>query len=204
MLGGLAPAALGRELTRKELALFDKYLKILRKWQQAQRLVGSANPAWIQRELFADALIFTRFLPEGTRLLLDFGSGAGLPGLPLKIVRRELEVVLLESRAKRVSFLRAVVRELELAGIRVVGGRAEAASDLYSRFDVVTARCAGRLETMSPIASQFLRPEGLLLLSGPPSPPRRPDIEWRAVTVPGVGTRHIGIGRPVTSRQSGS
>ncbi|MBI2014675.1 MAG: class I SAM-dependent methyltransferase, partial [Candidatus Rokubacteria bacterium] len=67
------------------------------KWQKTQRLIGSDDPAWIVENLFLDSLLFLRFLPTPVRSLLDLGSGAGLPGIPLKIVRGNLDLVLVES-----------------------------------------------------------------------------------------------------------
>ena len=191
---------LGRDLSEDETGLFHKYLEILLKWQKTQRLVGSGDPEWIQRELFLGALLFARFVPASAVRLLDFGSGAGVPGIPLKIVRRELDVALLESRVKRVSFLRAAVRGLGLSGLCVVAERAERVEGLVGRFDVVTARCAGGVDAVTAQAARFLAPGGSLLVSGPPEPPPRSGIQWTSTTLPGIGTRHIGIHRASADR----
>lgn len=195
LLGQLSPGALGRSLSETELALFSKYLEILLKWQKSQRLIGYDDPDRIARDLFAGSLVFDRFIPGHVLRLLDLGSGAGLPGIPLKIVRPALEVVLLESRAKRVSFLRAATRELALPQLRAVGERAETASDLHGRFDAVTARCVGPLEAVTGLARQFLRPGGVVVVSGPPDSSAPEGIPWITVDISGVGRRHMGTFR---------
>jgi len=97
----------------------------LLEWQRTHRLVGSSEPRWIVENLFLDSLLFLRVLPPGITTLLDLGSGAGIPGIPIKLVRPAIQLVLVESRRRRASFLSTAVRDLGLSGTRVVGGRAE-------------------------------------------------------------------------------
>lgn len=161
-------AILGRALSGLELQLFEKYLKLLQKWQKAQRLVGSSDPLWIVNRLLLDSLLFLRVLPSDITSLADVGSGAGLPGIPLKIVRPDLRVVLIESRAKRASFLSAAIRELELARIQVAAMRVE---DYIPDppFDAAVMRCAGRFEEMIRSVQRIIRPGGIIVASGPPT-----------------------------------
>jgi 16S rRNA (guanine527-N7)-methyltransferase len=176
---------LARPLTDAETDLLLKYLELLRKWQKTQRLIGSSEPSWIVQNLFLDSLLFLKVLPKATRSLMDLGSGAGVPGIPLKIVAPQLEVALVESRERRVAFLSTAVRELELEGTRVVGGRAEdQVTELGGRFDVVAMRCAGRPEASLRLAARFVKPGGLVVASGPPT--ERPLALGEWVTVPGV------------------
>jgi len=64
-----------------------KYLALLVKWQRTQRLIGSSDPDWIVDHILLDSLLFTRVVPETTRSILDVGSGAGVPGVPLRFFR---------------------------------------------------------------------------------------------------------------------
>lgn len=160
---------LDRPLTGPERDLFTNYLNLLRKWQKSQRLIGSAEPGWIVEKLFLDSLLFLRVLPARLGSLLDLGSGAGLPGIPIKIVRPDIQLVLLESRQRRASFLSNAVRELALERVSVVSGRAEEfAEELGERFDAVVMRCAGDVERLFPVAARFVMPGGLVVASGPP------------------------------------
>jgi 16S rRNA (guanine527-N7)-methyltransferase len=175
----------GRPLTALELESFDQYLKLLQKWSRSQRLIGSTDAAWIVENLFLDSLLFLRVLPTKLAAVADVGSGAGLPGIPIKIVRPEVRMTLIESRSKRASFLSAAVRELRLQAIEVVISRAEeVARDRAGEFDAVVMRCAGEFSRLARAIAGLVRPGGVLAASGP-SEPRLLELgDW--VSVPGV------------------
>jgi 16S rRNA (guanine527-N7)-methyltransferase len=192
-----ARAILGRALESHELESFAGYLRLLQKWQRVHRLVGSTEPEWVVENLFLDSLLFLRVLPAEATSAADIGSGAGFPGIPVRIVRPDMQVTLIESRGRRASFLSEAVRDLGLTGVRVLGGRAESFVDeAASSFDVAVMRCAGDPEALLSIVSRLVVPGGLIILSGPPSPGVLPGVEW--MEVPGVRsgrTRHFGICR---------
>jgi 16S rRNA (guanine527-N7)-methyltransferase len=172
-LGALRAGAariLGRPVTDAETDLFRKYLTLLLKWQKIHRFVGSDDPEWIVRRLLLDSLLFLRVLPADARHVLDVGSGAGIPGIPLKLVRPALSLTMVESRRRRASFLTTVVRELDLTDARVIADRLEAVmSELGDRFDAVVARCAGDLSAILEVGSRIVRPGGgVVVVSGPP------------------------------------
>ena len=180
-----AEAILGRVLDELERDNFSKYLTLLLKWQKAHRLVGSDDPMWIVEHLFLDSLLFLRLLPSSARTLSDLGSGAGLPGLPIKIVRRDIDVVLIESRRRRAMFLTSAVRAMRLEGVRVLEGRVEdLVSELRGTFDAVVMRCAGDIEVMIPVAADLVSNHGIVIASGPPNPKPLSVGDW--VTVPGL------------------
>ncbi len=170
-----ARSILGRELSPEELTLFQAYVDLLSAWQRTFRLVGSSDREWMVDELLLDSLLFARFLPSPSASVLDLGSGAGIPGIPLKIVLPALRLALLEARRRRTSFLLTAVRELGLSGVAVVSARAETAlarnASLRHAFDVVVSRCAGEMAGIVRLAEQFLAPGGRLVISGPPPPP---------------------------------
>ncbi|HBH01000.1 MAG TPA: 16S rRNA (guanine(527)-N(7))-methyltransferase RsmG [Candidatus Rokubacteria bacterium] len=173
---------LGRPLSRGERDLFSKYLDLLLEWQRTHRLVGSSEPRWIVENLFLDSLLFLRVLPPGITTLLDLGSGAGIPGIPIKLVRPAIQLVLVESRRRRASFLSTAVRDLGLSGTRVVGGRAEDhLAELAGRFDAVVMRCAGEVSEMFPLAARLTRAGGVVVASGPPTPQDLRMGEWVSV-----------------------
>lgn len=192
-----ARAILDRPLTGPERDLFTNYLNLLRKWQKSQRLIGSAEPGWIVEKLFLDSLLFLRVLPARLGWLLDLGSGAGLPGIPIKIVRPEIQLVLLESRQRRASFLSNAVRELALERVSVVSGRAEEfAEELGERFDAVVMRCAGDVERLFPVAARFVMPGSLVVASGPPRQRPLSLGEWVTVAAgEGGKTRRFAVYR---------
>jgi 16S rRNA (guanine527-N7)-methyltransferase len=140
---------------------------------------------FVVEHLFLDSLLFLRVLPSSARVVLDLGSGAGLPGLPIKIVRPEIELTLIESRRRRASFLSTVVRELQLERTEVIADRIEnRLRELGNRFDAVLMRCAGGLDALIPSATNVVVPNGLVIAAGPPRPGPLAYGEW--VTVPGL------------------
>ena len=175
---------LGRPLSNSELDSFDKYLKLLQKWQKSQRLIGSSDAAWIVDELLLDSLLFLRVLPREFNSLADVGSGAGLPGIPIKIVKPGVRAALIESRARRASFLSSAIRELGLSDAHVVTSRVEDyATQQRGAFDVVVMRCAGDFADLAGPARDLVAAGGMVVASGPPS--RRPLGVGEWVEVPG-------------------
>ena len=174
----------GRQPSEQQLGLLSKYLNLLIDWQKASRLVGSSEPSWLVDNLILDSLLFLRVLPSSTQSILDFGSGAGVPGVPLRIVRPSVQMTLLESRRRRASFLKAVVRELPLPGTVVLDRRAEEAVRSFPRpVDAVVMRCAGPVDAVFPLAEKFVTPGGLVVASGPPV--RAAHSGWEWLEVPG-------------------
>jgi 16S rRNA (guanine527-N7)-methyltransferase len=175
----------GLRLTEQQRESFRKYLKLIEKWQRVQRLVGSTDPAWLVEHLFLDSLLFLRLLPPRARRVADLGSGAGVPGIPIAIVRPDIDLTLIEARQRRVSFLSAAVRELGLAHTRVVEGRAEwLAGQIGGTFDAVLIRCAGGLEEVLPSAVGLTAAGGVVVASGPPK--ERPVQIGQWVEVQGI------------------
>jgi 16S rRNA (guanine527-N7)-methyltransferase len=174
-----AQEILGRPLTSTEQGLFDNYMNLLIKWSSVHRMIGWTEPRWIVENLFLDSLLFFRVLPENTRSMMDLGAGAGIPGIPLKIVQPRLQITLLEARQRRASFLSTVVRELGLIDATVIEGRAESlVPERGGEFDAVVMRCAGDLEELFPVAARFIRPGGVVVASGPPEPFELKSGEW--------------------------
>jgi 16S rRNA (guanine527-N7)-methyltransferase len=177
---------LGRPLTVDEVGKLAKYLELLVKWQKVQRLVGSSVPASIIDDLLLDSLLFVRVLSPGVERLMDLGSGAGLPGIPLSIVLSSVQVTLVEAKQKRASFLSTAVRELSLRSTRVINSRAEDLPLEYERsFDAVVMRCAGPLDDMMPLAARFVAPGGSVVASGPPRALPLNEGAWTNIARPG-------------------
>ena len=155
----------GVVLSQKQVSLFDVFLEGLWSWNKRLNLTGISEKRQIIIKLFIDSLAALPHLsPRGT--LLDIGSGAGIPGLPLKIVREEFEVHLLESKAKKISFLKDMIRKLGLKGIEACQGRAEQKHDvppLFHHYDIVTVRALTSLKKTITLCSSYLEPGGLLV-----------------------------------------
>ena len=176
---------LGRDVTETEASQAVKYLNLLIKWQKIHRLVGSSEPGWIVDRIFLDSLLFLRVLPSGAREILDVGSGAGVPGIPLKLVVPELRLTMVEARQHRASFLSNAVRELSLRDVRVIPQRLESMTrEGADHFDAVVARCAGDVGYLFGLGAHLVRPGGVVIASGPPAEHPLPVGRW--ITVRGV------------------
>lgn len=175
-----ALATLGLELGEPELDRFGKYLGLLAKWQRIERLVGSSDPTWIVQNMMVDSLLFLALLPPGIRSVCDVGSGAGFPGVPLKIARPHLAMTLFEPRRRRASFLAEVVRALELSGASVEPVKAEEAPEsMIGLFDAALVRCAGAIGNMITPVKRLLAPGGRAIFTGPPERAPLPEGgEW--------------------------
>lgn len=159
----------GLELTEHQVELFDRYLAGLTAWSGRANLVSASALADAERVLFLDSLalvpVLRREQPAAARLI-DVGSGAGFPGLVLKLLLPELDVVLLEATRKKASFLTWMAEDLGLEGVQVRAERAEeAARDgaLRDSFDVVTARALGPLPVVLELALPFAKTGGTLI-----------------------------------------
>lgn len=172
-----ASAALGVALDDEMLVRFARYRELLLTWNDRFNLTAIREPDEIERRLFLDALAMVPALDrivtsvtertQRAARLVDVGSGAGLPGLALKIARPEIEVTLIDATAKKVAFLDAVIAELALPAARAIHGRAEqlGQDSVYrGQFDVATARAVASLPILLEYAVPFLTVGGSALL----------------------------------------
>ena len=191
------PALLGRPATPTERNAFGRYANLLLLWNRTHHLTALKTRADIGRVLFLDSLLFTALLPREPLRILDIGAGAGIPGVPLRIVDARLALTLIESRRKPVSFLHALIRELALSDIAVHHGRAEALlaelPELQGKFDVVVTRAVGLGSEVIEMAMAYLKSGGKLIAAGPPIAKTMPRIdgpasaEWKKAEYPKLG-----------------
>lgn len=145
-------------LTTEQLSQFSGYFALLLRWNQKTNLTAIREPEQILSRHFLESIACACALPAGVATVLDFGSGAGFPGLPIAILRAEFSVTLSESQIKKATFLREVLRSLGIAG-SVHHGRAET---LNTVFDCVTLRAVDKMETAVATAAKLVRPGGWL------------------------------------------
>lgn len=123
-------------------ARFADYLALLMKWNVRMNLTAIRDEDGILARHFVESIACARSLPSGIRTLLDFGSGAGFPGVPIALCRPELEVTLAESQGKKAAFLQEAVRVLDLR-CQVHSRRAEGLKDC---FDCITLRAVDKMD----------------------------------------------------------
>jgi 16S rRNA (guanine527-N7)-methyltransferase len=139
------------------------YLDLLLKWNARTNLTAIRDPEEIVRRHFGESLFAARHLAPGTATLLDFGSGAGFPGLPIALLRPEIQVTLAESQNKKATFLREAVRTLSLPNVEVWAARAETLPAIR-QFHTVTLRAVDNMEAALPAARARIAPGGQLVL----------------------------------------
>lgn len=157
---------LGVELDEKQLALFDVYQKELLKWNEKTNLISEKTTGDILNRHFLDSLTAAGFITTPNARIVDIGSGAGFPGIPLKIFLPSIQLHLLESNRKKVSFLKQVTRLLKLENTFIIHDRTEniTRTDAWrEKFEIVISRAAFKLSDLLPLGQYFLVPEGLLI-----------------------------------------
>ncbi|MBX5451442.1 16S rRNA (guanine(527)-N(7))-methyltransferase RsmG [Thermogemmatispora sp.] len=149
------------------LARFLRYREELLRWNERVNLTAIIDPEEVLTRHFLDSLAILTAVDPPTCRLLDIGSGAGFPGLPLKIVRPAWTVTLLEATARKVAFLHHICQVLELEQVTVVHGRAELLGHdqaYRGTFDVVTARAVAALPVVLEYAAPYCRVGGTIVL----------------------------------------
>lgn len=148
-----------------------RYASLLTEWNQKINLTAITEPSQVAVKHFLDSIsLLSVYTPPEGAYVVDVGSGAGLPGIPLKIMRPDLEVVLLDSLRKRVDFLTLCCQELGLAGTACVHMRAEEAGQKHYResFDLAVSRAVANLTTLSEYCLPLVRVGGVFAaLKGP-------------------------------------
>jgi len=155
----------GINLDGKAIGAFDLYLKELFKWNQKINLTAIQSEKGMILKHFLDSLSVTPYLPKHSSIL-DIGSGAGFPGIPLKIVQPTLEMTLIDSVRKKVDFQRHIIRMLGLRGTEAIYGRVQDKGILQSlarRFDIALSRAFSDLRTFLVLSLPFLKEEGTVI-----------------------------------------
>lgn len=139
------------ELSEDKIKKFYNYMNLLIEWNQKINLTSITDPREIILKHFIDSLTINKYIKENTKMI-DVGTGAGFPGIPLKILRDDIEIILLDSLNKRIKFLDIVIEELKLNKISTIHSRAEdiGRDEKYrEKFDYSTSRAVANLSTLA-------------------------------------------------------
>lgn len=148
--------------TEEQLQKFYKYMNLLIEWNEKINLTAIVEPKEIILKHFIDSLTIIKYI-ELNKSVIDIGTGAGFPGIPIKIMREDLDITLLDSLNKRIHFLNEVIQKLELKNITAVHARIEeyAKNKQYREtFDIATSRAVANMTTLSEYMLPMVALEG--------------------------------------------
>lgn len=156
---------LGIELTSQQLEKLNQFYKLLISWNQKMNLTRIIEKEDVYLKHFYDSLTLSKVIDLKQDLTLcDVGSGAGFPGIVLKICFPNLKITLLDSLQKRVNYLNEIIKELDLKNIEAIHTRAEYyAKQNREKFDIVTARAVANLKILSELCIPMVKVNGLFI-----------------------------------------
>lgn len=153
---------IGININEEQLKKFNLYKDLLKEWNEKINLTAIIEDEDIVLKHFIDSLTIEKYISQDSNMI-DIGTGAGFPGLPLKIIRNDLKVTLLDSLKKRLLFLNEVKEALSLKDTYLIHGRAEdiAKDDKYrEKYDIATARAVANLATLAEYCLPFVKING--------------------------------------------
>lgn len=162
----------GLELTKDQYEKFITYMRLLQEWNEKINLTAITEDEEIIKKHFIDCIkAFKRDEFKNAKTLIDVGTGAGFPGLPIAIMKSDLQVTLLDSLNKRINFLNTVVRELGLQNVTTIHSRAEDGArdkNLREKFDIATSRAVANMTVLAEFCLPYVKVGGnFIALKGP-------------------------------------
>jgi len=190
----------GVEVDGQQVQLIQRYMAILQHWNEKLNLTAIREPLEILHRHFCESMFAAVAVPLHKCRLADIGAGAGFPGIPLKILRPEIDLFLVDSNIKKGTFLAEVVRELGLSDSRVLISRYEELGEELAPLDFVCSRALGEFDTfLKWAASREVSAEGVVLWIGGRDLEEVKKIEgweWReSIPVPNSLQRFLLVGR---------
>ena len=153
----------GLQLSEQQYERFMKYMRLLQEWNEKINLTAITEDEEVVKKHFIDCIkAFKRDEFKKAETLIDVGTGAGFPGLPIAIMREDLKVTLLDSLNKRINFLNTVVQELGLKNVTTIHSRAEDGArnkDLREQFDISTSRAVANMSVLSEFCLPYVEQE---------------------------------------------
>ena len=156
---------LGIKLSKEQAEMFFNYMNLLLEWNEKINLTAITEEKEVIVKHFIDSLTISKYIPEGASLI-DVGTGAGFPGIPLKIIRDDLKIALLDSLQKRINFLDVVIKELNLKNIGTIHARVEefGKNNKYREsFEVATSRAVANLSTLTEYLLPLVKVGGIAI-----------------------------------------
>lgn len=185
----------GLELKEETYNKFIDYMRILQEWNEKINLTAITEDDEIIKKHFIDCIkIFKSSAVKNAKSIIDVGTGAGFPGLPIAIMNPEVRVVLLDSLNKRINFLNSVVSKLDLKNVETIHSRAEDGArniELREKFDVATSRAVANMAVLSEFCMPYVKVNGYFVaLKGPSIDDELKDGE-KAITTLGGNLENV-------------
>ena len=157
-------------LSEEQLEKFKEYYKLLIEWNEKINLTAITEESEVITKHFADSLTICKYIPNNAKVI-DVGTGAGFPGIPLRIVNNSLNITLLDSLNKRINFLDEVISKLELKNIQTIHGRAEEVAhekEHREQYDIAVCRAVAKLNVLAEYMLPYLKVGGTFIcMKGP-------------------------------------
>ena len=150
------------ELTKIQIEKLYKYMKILLEWNEKINLTAITDEDEIIQKHFIDSFTILKYIKSGEKVI-DVGTGAGFPGIPLKIIKNDIDITLLDSLNKRINFLKVIIEELELKNVEAVHSRVEEFgknSKYRESFDIAVSRAVANLATLTEYMIPLVKVQG--------------------------------------------
>lgn len=150
------------QINDEQLEMFNKYMNLLLEWNEKINLTAIVEPDEVKLKHFVDSLTVLKYINDENKII-DIGTGAGFPGIPIKIMMPNTKITLLDSLNKRINFLNIVVETLNLKNIQAIHGRAEelARNKLHrEKYDIAVSRAVANLSTLVEYMLPFVKVGG--------------------------------------------
>lgn len=160
---------IGIKLNEEQIMAFYKYMNILVEWNEKMNLTAITEPNEVIKKHFVDCLSILKYIPKQGKVI-DVGTGAGFPGIPIKIAESSLNITLLDSLNKRVNFLNEVINIINLSNIIAIHSRAEeyAIGEKREFYDVAVSRAVAELPTLLEYLMPYVKVGGICIcMKGP-------------------------------------
>ena len=189
---------IGINLNKEQIKIFSQYLELLIQWNQKINLTSLKTPQEIIIKHFLDSIscikVFDKYIDIEGISIIDVGTGAGFPGIPIKIVCPSISLSLLEARKKKTIFLEKIVEEMNFQRVEILNGRAEAfgkCPDYREKYDIALSRAVALLSTLSEYCLPLIRVGGLFVAQRGRS--YKEEIDKALKTVQLLGGELIGV-----------
>lgn len=143
-----------RNVSRETSEELETYVHLLLKWNQKINLIGRSTEDDIWQRHIKDSIQLNQYIPEGVSRLIDLGTGAGLPGIVIAILRKDVYITLVESNTKKTSFLLHIKQQLKLNNVTIINKRIESIK-IDDKFDVITSRALASLSDLFAYTIEF-------------------------------------------------